>query len=67
MEVLMLCYSDADGQQRIALDREMISIGRSPDPQYGAEGYLSYTSSPQCVRFRMDSAKTGEETSCNLP
>ena len=31
MEALMLCYSDADGQHRIALDREMTSIGRSPD------------------------------------
>ena len=31
MEVMMLCYSDSDGQHRIALEREMTSIGRSPD------------------------------------
>ncbi len=29
MDVLMLCYSDEDGQHRIALERELTSIGRS--------------------------------------
>jgi phosphoserine phosphatase RsbU/P len=31
MDVMMLCYSDSDGQHRIALERETTSIGRSPD------------------------------------
>ena len=31
MEVMMLCYSDSDGQHRIALERERTSIGRSSD------------------------------------
>jgi sigma-B regulation protein RsbU (phosphoserine phosphatase) len=31
MDVLMLCYSDLDGQHRIALERGVMSIGRSPD------------------------------------
>jgi pSer/pThr/pTyr-binding forkhead associated (FHA) protein len=30
MDVMMLCYSDQDGQHRIALERELTSIGRSP-------------------------------------
>ncbi len=31
MNVMILCYSDQDGQQRITLEREITSIGRSPD------------------------------------
>lgn len=31
MDVMMLCYSDSDGQHRIALEREITSIGRSLD------------------------------------
>jgi serine phosphatase RsbU (regulator of sigma subunit) len=31
MDVLMLCYSDAEGQHRISLEREITSIGRSPN------------------------------------
>jgi sigma-B regulation protein RsbU (phosphoserine phosphatase) len=31
MDVLMLCYSDQDGQHRFALERQVTSIGRSPD------------------------------------
>jgi pSer/pThr/pTyr-binding forkhead associated (FHA) protein len=31
MDVLMLCYSDLDGQHRIPLEREITSIGRSPN------------------------------------
>jgi phosphoserine phosphatase RsbU/P len=31
MDVMMLCYSDSDGQQRIPLEREVTSIGRSPN------------------------------------
>jgi serine phosphatase RsbU (regulator of sigma subunit) len=31
MDVLMLCYSDPDGQHRISLEREITSIGRSPN------------------------------------
>ena len=31
MDVLMLCYSDAEGQHRISLERERTSIGRSPN------------------------------------
>jgi hypothetical protein len=36
MEVMMLCDSDSDGQHRIALEREMTSIGCSPDQDIAA-------------------------------
>jgi len=31
MDVLMPCYSDSEGQHRISLEREITSIGRSPN------------------------------------
>ena len=31
MDALMLCYSDSEGQHRIPLEREITSIGRSPN------------------------------------
>ena len=38
MDAMMLCYSDSGGQHRIALEREITSIGRSPDQDIVLQG-----------------------------